>query len=82
MRYSEHLRPRQCNEYGCSVYVNFEALDAELARYVGWFVDTNRLEIVALQPVLIQDSAQNIAAGTAATDQAVKQQPVRQAKAA
>jgi hypothetical protein len=57
MRYSEHLHPRQCDDYGCSIFVNFDALEAEIANYISWFVDSNRLDTVALQPVLVQETA-------------------------
>lgn len=49
MRYSEHLHPRQCEAYGCSVYVNFDALDNELVDYINWFIESNSLESVVLQ---------------------------------
>ncbi|MGB0848359.1 MAG: DUF3579 domain-containing protein [Thiolinea sp.] len=49
MRYSEHLYPRQCDNYGCSVHVDFDAIDIDLARYVGWFIDSNGLEVISLQ---------------------------------
>ncbi len=49
MRYSEHLYPRQCDVYGCSVYVNFGALSTELADYIHWFISSNHLEIVTLR---------------------------------
>ena len=49
MRYSAHLYPRQCNEYGCSVYVDFSGLDSDLMRYIHWFTESNNLEMVALE---------------------------------
>lgn len=54
MRYSADLHPRQCDTYGCSIYVNFDALSTELAGYIRWFVESNALEVIALQPVQLQ----------------------------
>ena len=49
MRYSEHLYPRQCEEHGCSVYVNFDVLDTALVRYIAWFIESNGMQTVSLQ---------------------------------
>ena len=48
MRYSEHLYPRQCEKYGCSVYVDFDALNNELQRYIHWFMESNGMDAVPL----------------------------------
>ena len=61
MRYSEHFYPRQCTEYGCSVYVNVEALDAELVRYISWFIESNSLEVVSLQQPVVKPIAVEMA---------------------
>ena len=52
MRYSEHLYPRQCNQYGCSVFVDFSHLAADLADYINWFVRSNNLEVVSLEKII------------------------------
>lgn len=54
MRYSANLHPRQCDTHGSSIYVNFDALGTELAGYVRWFVESNEMEVVSLQPVQLQ----------------------------
>ena len=67
MRYSEHLHPRQCEKYGCSVYVDFDALSDELVNYIYWFIASNKMEAFPLHqvkaPILTQviDSPKPIA---------------------
>lgn len=85
MRYSEHLYPRQCEEHGCSVYVNFDALDAELVRYINWFIKSNGMETIALSPTAVSPVLTEVTATTEANAviaPTTKPQPARRSKVA